>query len=266
MLGAMTRASTRKTGARRGVTFETVRKLALALPGVEEGSSYGTAAFKAKGKLLARLKEDGETLVVRIDMEAREGLMQSDPETYFITDHYANYPAMLVRLGRVSEEALGALLEEAWRTFAPKSLVNGAAKKAVAPAKKAAKKSPKRAAKAASTPESALARVRELCLSLPGVEETVGHSRPCFAAKGKTFVMFMDNHHGDGRLALWLKAPPGAQQMLVESAPDRFFVPPYVGPRGWVGARLETPDWNEVGACIEEAYRMSAPKGRAPKR
>src|SRR5262245_4632523 len=137
-----------RTLAAKKTTFETVRRLALALPGVEEGTSYGTAAFKAKGKLLCRLKEDGETLVVRIEMEAREAVMRSDPETFFITDHYANHPAMLVRLGRVREEALAMLLEEAWRTFAPKSLVaKGAAKKsAAAPAKKAAKKTAKKAA------------------------------------------------------------------------------------------------------------------------
>src|SRR5262249_4841590 len=102
-------------------------------------------------------------------------------------------------------------------------------------------------------------------LALPGAEETVSHTRPCFAVKGKTFVMFMDNHHDDGRLAIWCKAPPGAQGMLVEGAPDRYFVPPYVGPRGWVGARLEAPDWNEVRACIEEAHAMSAPVRRGSK-
>ena len=77
------------------VTFDDVRQLALALPEVEEGTSYGTPAFKVKGKFLSRLKEDGETLVVRIDMDERDVLMAANPETFYITDHYRGYPAML---------------------------------------------------------------------------------------------------------------------------------------------------------------------------
>jgi len=251
----------------RGVTFDTLRRLALALPGVEESTSYGTPAFKAKGKLLARLREDGETLVVRIELDARAGLMRSDPETFFITDHYAAYPAVLVRLAAVSEETLGALLEEAWRTFAPKSLVQAAPRPA---AKRAAKtapgKAPKKSASRTASPAAALTRVRALCLALAGVEEKESHGRPSFAVRGKAFVYFMHDHHGDGRLALWCKAPPGAQQMLVDGDPERFFVPPYVGVQGWVGARLEAPDWGAVAACIEEAHTMAAPRPRAARR
>ena len=70
------------------VTFETVRQLALALPHVEEGTSYGTTAFKVKGKLIARLREDGDSLVVRIDLLKREILMNAEPETFYITEHY----------------------------------------------------------------------------------------------------------------------------------------------------------------------------------
>ena len=95
--------------------FEQVRKIALALEDVEEGTSYGTAAFKVRGELLARLKEDGETLVVGTTFEEREGLMADDAETYFITDHYLNYPWVLVRLKRVKPEALRELLTRAWR-------------------------------------------------------------------------------------------------------------------------------------------------------
>jgi hypothetical protein len=98
-----------------GVKFEQVRKIALALEDVEEGTSYGTAAFKVRGELLARLKEDGETLVVGTTFEEREGLMADDAETYFITDHYLNYPWVLVRLKRVKPEALRELLTRAWR-------------------------------------------------------------------------------------------------------------------------------------------------------
>ncbi|APR86458.1 Hypothetical protein A7982_11807 [Minicystis rosea] len=115
--------------------------------------------------------------------------------------------------------------------------------------------------------EAAFARIRDIAITLPDVAESVNHERPCFAVRGKTFVMFMDNHHGDGRLAIWCKAPPDAQAMIVESDPARYFVPPYVGPRGWIGARLDTsPDWAMIAACIEESYELAAPKRMAAKR
>ena len=109
---------------RPGATIDTVRAIALALPGVEEGTSYGTPAWKAKGKLMARLREDGETLVVRIEPDARDLLMRSEPETFFVTDHYVGHPWVLVKLPRVERGALAALLEEAWRLVAPKRLAS----------------------------------------------------------------------------------------------------------------------------------------------
>jgi len=102
-----------------GATIETVRALALQLPGVEEGTSYGTPAWKARGKLMARMKEDGQTLVVRVDPDARDLLMQSEPETFFVTDHYVGHPWVLVSLPRVDRAALSAVIEEAWQLVAP---------------------------------------------------------------------------------------------------------------------------------------------------
>ncbi len=105
------------------VTFETLRALALALPGVEEGTSYGTPAFKVKGKLLARLWEDGDTLVIKVGFDAREILMQADPGTYFNTAHYDGYPSVLVRLSRIAPDALAEALDTAWRFNAPRKLL-----------------------------------------------------------------------------------------------------------------------------------------------
>ncbi len=105
------------------VDFEAVRRIALALPGVEEGTCYGTPAFRVRGKFLARLKEDGETLVVKIGFDEREILLAADPGTFYLTDHYRNYPSILVRLAAVRPEALAAVLEQAWRRLAPKRLI-----------------------------------------------------------------------------------------------------------------------------------------------
>lgn len=97
------------------VTFKNVRKLALGLKNVEEGTSYGTPAFKVGEKLIARLKEDGESLVVGTTFEEREAMMAAEPETYYITDHYLEYPWVLVRLSRVRLDALRDLLNRALR-------------------------------------------------------------------------------------------------------------------------------------------------------
>jgi hypothetical protein len=107
-----------------------------------------------------------------------------------------------------------------------------------------------------------LERVRELCLSFPETSERLSHGQPTFFIRDKkSFVMYLDNHHGDGRLALWCAAPPGAQDMLVRANPNGYFVPPYVGHRGWLGVRLDRElPWDEIAGSIEDAYLTVAPK------
>ncbi|MEM9561870.1 MAG: MmcQ/YjbR family DNA-binding protein [Actinomycetota bacterium] len=110
--------------------------------------------------------------------------------------------------------------------------------------------------------EEALGRLRAVTAAFPEVSERLSHGAPTFFIRGKkVLVHLFDDHHGDGRLALWCAAPPGAQAELVEQEPDRFFVPPYVGHRGWIGVRLDVdPDWDEIAGILAEAYRLVAPK------
>lgn len=103
--------------------LETVRRIAEALPYVEEGISYGTPSFKVKGNFFARLREDGETLVLKLDFETREFLMLSNPDVYFITDHYRDYPAILVRLPLAGSDELREHFLHAWRCNAPKKVL-----------------------------------------------------------------------------------------------------------------------------------------------
>ena len=107
-----------------------------------------------------------------------------------------------------------------------------------------------------------LERVRALCMAFPDVTERLSHGSPTWFIRGKrSFVTFQDNHHGDGRLAIWCAAPEGMQQALVESDPERYFRPPYVGHRGWVGVRLDRGlDWADVGTAIEDAFLAIAPQ------
>ena len=105
-------------------------------------------------------------------------------------------------------------------------------------------------------PDDPLAQVRGVCLGLPNVTERLSHGAPTFFVGSKrAFVMFHDDHHGDGRLALWCAAPDGMQHALVAGDGERYFVPPYVGHRGWVGVRLDRGlPFDEVAGTIEDAY------------
>ena len=107
---------------------------------------------------------------------------------------------------------------------------------------------------------NALDRLRALCLRFPEAEEAGGVGSPSFKVRGKIFAMRHSLHEID-RWSLWFKAPPGVQGMVVASNPERFFVPPYVGSRGWIGAYLDVEqDWDELADFVEESYRMTAPK------
>ncbi|MGH2971105.1 MAG: MmcQ/YjbR family DNA-binding protein [Gaiellaceae bacterium] len=110
--------------------------------------------------------------------------------------------------------------------------------------------------------EDVLGRLRAICLALPETSERPSHGAPSFFIRGKTcFVMLLDDHHGDGRFAIWCAAPAGDQQLLVDADPEKFFVPPYVGHRGWLGVRLDRGrDWEEIAGIVEDAFCTVAPK------
>jgi hypothetical protein len=110
--------------------------------------------------------------------------------------------------------------------------------------------------------ERVLERIREICLALPETSERPSHGAPTFFVRGKrAFLMVLTNHHGDGRFAVWCAAAEGVQGMLVEADPERFFVPPYVGHRGWLGFRLDRGlDWDELAGIAEDAYAEVAPR------
>ena len=112
-------ANTAKAAA---ATFDDVRKIALTLPRVTESTSYGTPALKVGGKLMARVHQDMDCLVLRTDFMGREILLQSAPDAFFITDHYRDYPWILVRFAAVEKRALPDLIERAWRLVASKTL------------------------------------------------------------------------------------------------------------------------------------------------
>ena len=116
--------------------------------------------------------------------------------------------------------------------------------------------------KRSAAPDS-LARLRRLCLALPEAHEVEAWGTPTFRVK-TIFAMYAGpgNHHHAGRAGVWLKSAPANQALMVRAAPDRFFVPPYVGPSGWIGVYLDSArtDWEELAELLRDAWRLSAPK------
>jgi len=117
------RSAPRKPKAKRGVSYSRVQEIARELPGIEDSTSYGTPALKVRGTLLARLKEDGETLVLKTTFTDRELLLGGAPDVFYLTDHYLKHPWILVRLPQIDESFLRELIAEAWRLSAPARLV-----------------------------------------------------------------------------------------------------------------------------------------------
>jgi hypothetical protein len=103
-------------------------------------------------------------------------------------------------------------------------------------------------------------RLRAICLGLPETTEKLAWGEPTWRVRGRLFAQLDDHHHGADHLAVWLPAPLGDQEAMIFTDPARFFRPPYVGPRGWVGVRIDRrPDWGLVSRLVAQAYRQVAP-------
>ena len=112
-----------------------------------------------------------------------------------------------------------------------------------------------------AVPRTPVNRLRALCLALPEATEKTAWGEPTWRIRGRLFAQLDDHHHGADHVAVWLPAALGVRELLVKSDPERFFVPPYVGHRGWVGVRIDgRPDWRLVTTLVHDAYRQVAPK------
>ena len=114
--------------------------------------------------------------------------------------------------------------------------------------------------------EEQLRRLRRICATLPGTTERLSHGEPTFFVGKKVYAMFDNNHHNDGHIAVWVPAPPGVQAMLIATWPNRFFKPPYVGVRGWLGIELDRISDEELVTHLCEAWRLIAPPAKSKRR
>lgn len=108
--------------------------------------------------------------------------------------------------------------------------------------------------------EEQLQRVRRICTAFPETTEKLSHGEPTFFVRKKVFTMFSNNHHNDGHVAVWIPATPGVQEMLIHTWPEKYYRPPYVGVRGWVGIELDRIGDDELATHIGDAWRLIAPK------
>lgn len=108
--------------------------------------------------------------------------------------------------------------------------------------------------------EAQLNRVHNICFEFPKVTERPSHGQPTFFVRKKVFVMFADNHHNDGRTAVWAAASPGLQEQLINTNPKTFFKPPYVGTKGWIGIQLNQINDDDLQFYISDSWFMIAPK------
>ncbi len=113
--------------------------------------------------------------------------------------------------------------------------------------------------------EEHLNRVRRICIGLPGASEKLSHGEPTFFAGKKVFTMFANNHHNDGHIAVWVPVAPGDQSALIQCAPKKFFRPPYVGVKGWIGIELGQVDDEELAGHIWRAWQLVAPQKTGPR-
>jgi hypothetical protein len=114
--------------------------------------------------------------------------------------------------------------------------------------------------------QAVLKRLRGICLALPETSERLSHGAPSFFIREKKcFLMVLDDHHDDGIFGIWCAAPPGNQELLISANPQRFFRPPYVGHRGWLGVRFnDGVDWDELEGIVEDAFATVAPAKLLP--
>lgn len=239
------------------------------LPDAEEHESFGNPVYRVAGKTFAQQDASGNAPAVLAPAPpgAQEMLADIDPAQFFVPRYLGPRGWIGMRLDGADWGQVAGVVLDAYRHVSSKRQAARLDSPAFGPAALAA--ASLEAAKGMTMPEppfSAAAvadaerQLTAICGSLPEVTAT-GGPHPGYRVNGKAFAWLLVNHHGDRRLALSCKVPPGAQGPLVDSAPDRYFLPQYMAHHGWVGLRLESgADWDEVRTLVEESYRLIAPK------
>lgn len=244
-------------------SLQRLREICFALPGVEEKRSHGAPSFFVRRKMFASFADDhhGDERIAawcKATFERQAELVDQDPARYFVPPYVGvkGWVGVDIHPDRADWAELAIIIEEGWDAVAPKS----ARRDPILPpppAEPLARTDPELAAQA-------FARLEAIAAALPGAEcQRSGH-HATFRVRKKPFAYFLDNHHGDGAVAVSVRAPDGENEALVAAAPDAFFIPPYTGKRGWVAMRLDRPevDWDEVADRVARSHARVAPSRR----
>jgi hypothetical protein len=242
--------------------YKRVTAIALALPGADVKLSHGSPWFHVRGKMFLAFVDDhhgdGRLAVwCKATKDDQRRLVAEDAARYFVPPYVGVKGWVGIRLEEPAADwiNLSILVEEAWLSIAPKRIAEGAA-----PVKKAAPlRLPRTDAKVAA---AALVRLQEICAALPEATCERSASHATFRVGKKTFAYFLDNHHGDEKVAATIKVPKGENTALAKRDPKRFYLPDYIGSKGWVALRLDTPkvDWKLVKTYVGASYALVAPK------
>jgi hypothetical protein len=261
------------------VAYLQVREICLGFPAAEEKLSHGAPSFHVRGKMFLTFVDDhhGDGRIAvwcKSTPEEQRRLVASDPQRFFVPPYVGVKGWLGVRLDgeRPDYIELAILGEEGWRSVAPPRVLRGEGLPPARPLPPA----PARVTTDEKIAHHALVRFAAICLALPEAQCERESRHATFRVRKKVFAYFLDNHHGDGIVAGCVKGEPRANAALVKAAPGRFFSPAYIGPRGYLGVRLDVPrvEWDDVAARIEASYRAVAPKRlaeslvrpRAPRR
>jgi hypothetical protein len=252
------------------IAYEHVRTICLRFPAAEEKLSHGAPAFHVRGKLFLMFVDDyhgdGRLGVwCKSTLEEQRRLVAADSARYYVPPYVGVRGWVGVRVDQPSPDwiDLSILVEDAWRSVAPPRVVRGQA-----PGGAGAPPSPPvRVTTDENLAREALERLTAICLGLPEAEREREGKHAAFRVRKKTFAYFLDNHHGDGVVAACVKGDRREHAALIASHPSRFFLPPYMGPRGYLGVRLDAKgvDWDDLRARVAASYASVAPKALASR-
>jgi hypothetical protein len=245
--------------------YERVRDICLGFPAAEEKLSHGSPAFHVRGKMFLTFVDDhhGDGRIAvwcKSTLDEQKRLVASDPARFYVPPYVGVSGWVGVRVDGPSPDwiDLSILVEEAWRSIVPPRIARG---EVPAPSR------PRPPPPVRVTTDEQVARVgleklTAICLALPEAERELEGRHATFRVRKKVFAYFLDNHHGDGVVAACVKGDKRANAKLVASDPKRFFSPAYIGPRGYLGVRLDARriDWDDLGERVAASYASTAPK------
>ena len=257
--------SLRATRKDADAAYSKLRDVCLAFPGADEKLSHGMPSFHVRGKMFTHFVDNDYYLQavsawVKSTLAKQKELVKSEPDRYFVPKYVgpAGWIGVSLDPKVVDWVTLAMLIEEAWLGVVPPKVASGEAK----PPKVSKKPPIVRVTTDEKLAKAALERLTKICLALPDTDVERESKHATFRAKKKPFVYFLDNHHGDGIISACIKGDPKANAKTIAKDPKRFYLPAYIGSRGFMGVRLDAKkvDWKDVEKRIVAAHEMTRKK------